>query len=159
MKNLNRRWDGLLIATAGVPGIASAQRAAPSPSHPWDFSTGRRVREEGRASRVSRLAIDATKVYSLAELVDFAERNNPQTRVAWEAATARAADLHIAQSELYPVLVAVALAQANSQDILFGSSFFPQRVATFGPGLQLNYTVFDFGARGGPIAAAPAQPA
>jgi outer membrane protein TolC len=157
MKNLNRRWHVLLIATAAIPGIASAQSAPPSPSRPWYFSTEREIREEGRASRVSRLAIDATKVYSLAELADFAERNNPQTRVAWEAATARAADLHIAQSELYPALVAIALAQANSQDILFGSSFFPQRVATFGPGLQLNYTVFDFGARGGRIAAAQSE--
>jgi len=42
------------------------------------------------------------------KLVDFAERNNPETRVAWEAAKGRGAALHIAQSELYPALAAVA---------------------------------------------------
>jgi outer membrane protein TolC len=121
------------------------------------LSAEREIRAEAKALRVSRLAIDATKVYSLAGLVDFAERNNPQTRVAWEGATARAADLHIAQSELYPALVAVALAQVNRLDLLFGSSFVRQTIAAFGPGLQLHYTLFDFGARGGRIAAARAE--
>jgi outer membrane protein TolC len=121
------------------------------------LSAEREIRAEAKALRVSRLAIDATKVYSLAELVDFAERNNPQTQVAWEGATARAADLHIAQSELYPALVAVALAQVNRLDLLFGSSFVRQTIAAFGPGLQLHYTLFDFGARGGRIAAARAE--
>jgi outer membrane protein len=154
---MNQRWLVFLVATAAIPGIASAQGVPPSPSRPWYFSTAREIREEAKASRVSRLSIDATKVYSLAELVDFAERNNPQTRVAWEAAAARAADLHVAQSELYPALIAVALAQANHQDILFGNAFFRQTVTTFGPGLQLNYTVVDFGARRGRIAAAQAE--
>ena len=107
--------------------------------------------------RVSRLAIDARKSYSLAELVDFAERNNPETRVTWEGARARGAGLHIAQSELYPALAAVALSQVNRDDELFGSSFVRQTAAAFGPGLQLHDTLFDFGARGGRIAAARAE--
>ena len=57
-------------------------------------------RIEAKALGVPRLAVDDAKVYSLAELVDFAERNNPETRAAWEGAKNRGAALHIAQSEL-----------------------------------------------------------
>jgi outer membrane protein TolC len=153
---MNRRRLVLLIVTATISETASAQSVPPSPSRPWYSSAEREIRKEAKALRVSRLGIDPTKVYSLAELVDFAERNNPQTRVAWEAAAARAADLHIAQSEWYPVLVALALAQVNRLDLLFGPSFVRQTVAAFGPGLQLNYTLFDL-ARGGRIAAARAE--
>ena len=115
------------------------------------------MREEAKALRASRLAIDAPNSYSLAELVDFAERNNPETRVAWEGAKARGAALHIAQSELYPALAAVALSQVEREDVLFGSSFVRQTVATFGPALQLDYIMFDFGARAGRIATARAE--
>jgi len=106
---------------------------------------------------ISRLAIDATKSYSLADLVDFAERNNPETRVAWEVAKERAATLRIAQSELYPVLAAIAISQVDRANILFGTSFVRQTVAAFGPAVQLDYTMFDFGARSGRIAAARAE--
>jgi outer membrane protein TolC len=151
------RWFVLLVVIAATSKIVSAQSAPPSPDHPWHFAAERQIREEASTLRVSRLAIDATKVYSLAELVDFAERNNPETRVAWEGARARGAALHIAQSELYPALAATALSQVDREDVLFGSSFVRQTVATFGPALQLDYTMFDFGARAGRIAAAHAE--
>jgi outer membrane protein len=49
----------------------------PSPDRPWHFPAERKIEDEAKALGVSRLAVDDTKVYSLAELVDFAERNNP----------------------------------------------------------------------------------
>src|SRR3954468_22417884 len=33
---------------------------------------------------VSRVSINSRKVYNLAELIDIAQRSNPETRVAWE---------------------------------------------------------------------------
>ena len=39
----------------------------------------------------SRISINPRKVYNLAELIDIAERNNPETRVAWERARQAAA--------------------------------------------------------------------
>src|ERR1700730_12310685 len=98
------RWPVLLMVTAAISRNASAQGAPPSPIRPWQFSAESEIREQAKALRLSRFAIDATTEYSLAELVDFAERNNPQTRVAWEDSKARGAALHIAQSELYLVL-------------------------------------------------------
>src|SRR6202171_1804042 len=151
------RWFVLLVVTAAICKIASGQSVPPSPDRSWHFPAEREVRAEAKALRVSRLAIDATKSHSLAELVDFAERNNPETRVAWESAKARGAALHIAQSELYPALAAVALSQVDREDVLFGSNFVRQTVATFGPAMQLDYIMFDFGARAGRIATARAE--
>src|SRR5229473_2209120 len=153
------RWLVLLAVTAAISKIASGQSAQvpPSPDRPWHFPTEREIQQEARALRVSRLAVDPTKVYPLAELVDFAERNNPETRVAWEGAKARGAALHIAQIELYPALAAVVLSQVHREDVLFNSSFVRQTVAAFGPALQLDYTMFDFGARAGRIATARAE--
>jgi outer membrane protein TolC len=145
------------MVTAAISRSASAQGVPPSPNRPWHFSAESEIREQAKALRLSRFAVDATKEYSLAELVDFAERNNPETRVAWEGSKARGAALHIAQSELYPALVGIALSQVTRQEVLFGSTFFRQTVAAFGPGLQLNYTLFDFGARASRIAAARAE--
>jgi len=48
--------------------------------------------------------IDPQRDYELAELIDLAERVNPQTRVAWERARAAASAVGLAQSEYYPML-------------------------------------------------------
>jgi len=151
---MNWRWIVLVMTTAV---ISSAQSVPPSPNRPWQFSGEREIREKAKALRDSRLAVDAMKEYSLAELVDFAERNNPETRAAWEVARARGADLRIAHSELYPILVGIALSQVNREEILFGSSFVRQTVEAIGPGFQVNYTLFDFGARAARIEAARAE--
>ena len=142
---------------AAIPRITPAQDVPPSPTGPWHFAAEHKIQEEGSKLPASRLRIDAGKSYTLADLVDFAERNNPDTRVAWEGAKARGAALHIAQSELYPALAAIALSEVERDGVLFGSSFVRQTVATFGPAVQLDYTLFDFGARRGRIAAARAE--
>jgi outer membrane protein len=48
--------------------------------------------------------LDATREYSLVELIDVAERANPETRQAWEEARATAARLGVAESVYLPVL-------------------------------------------------------
>ena len=91
--------------------------------------------------------LDPAKIYTLSELVNIAEQNNPETRVAWENAKARAADLGIAQSTLYPTLAAAALAGSTRADIFFGPTFERQTVETFSPVFRLDYIIFDFGQR------------
>jgi outer membrane protein len=90
---------------------------------------------------------DSAKVYTLAELVDLAERNNPQTRVAWETAKARAADLGVSKATLYPTLAALAIADSNRVDIFLSPNWVRQTTGTFSPTLGLDYTIFDFGRR------------
>jgi outer membrane protein TolC len=104
-----------------------------------------------------RFEIDPTQTYSLTELIDLAERHNPETRLAWERARAQAAALGLARSELYPTLAAAALSQTGRSEVLLGSRFFRQTVQDFQVVLELNYTVFDFGARSGRIDEAKAQ--
>jgi len=93
----------------------------------------------------------------LSELIDLAEANNPATRVAWEHARSRAAALGITRSELYPTLAATALSQTDSVQAFFGDRFHGQTIQSFQLALDLNYTVFDFGARSGRIDAARAR--
>ena len=87
--------------------------------------------------------LDPAKIYTLSELVNVAEQNNPDTRVAWENAKARAADVGIAESTLYPTLAAAALAGTSRNDIFFGPIFQRQTVETFSPVFILDYIIFD----------------
>jgi len=54
------------------------------------------------------LSIDPNHAYTLAELIDIAERSNPRTRVAWERAKQAAEQLGIERSAYYPILAGVA---------------------------------------------------
>src|SRR3954452_9937725 len=53
-------------------------------------------------------AIDPRKTYNLAELIDIAQRSNPETRVAWERARMAAAAVGLTESAYYPYIVAAA---------------------------------------------------
>ena len=79
--------------------------------------------------------------------MNIAEENNPTTRVAWQNAVARAADLGIAKSTLYPTLAAAALAESVRDNIFFPPSYYQQTTGTFTTVLTLDYTIFDFGRR------------
>lgn len=127
------------------------------PDRPWHAPEERQVVDEGRRIRQAPFRIESDKVYSLPELIDLAESHNPETRVGWENARAQAAALGVARSELYPTLSAVALAGVDRVEVPLGSQFFRQTVPAFQALLDLNYTIFDFGARRGRIAAESAR--
>lgn len=139
------------------PDRAFAQRAPTSANRPWHSSQEEPIEDAARKLRQLRFEIDPNQTYSLAELIDLAERHNPETRVAWERARAQAAALGIARSELYPALAAAALSQTERAEDLSGARFVRQTIQDFQVELELNYTVFDFGARSGRIEAAKAQ--
>jgi len=133
-----------------------AQTAPGSPDHPWHGPMEREI-EANANVREFRFRIDQAKTYTLAELVDLAESHNPETRVAWERARAQAASLGIAQSELYPTLAAAAVSGVHRDEIYSRNRFFRQTIGHYQAELHLNYTVFDFGARAGRIAATQAE--
>src|SRR5258708_11003321 len=136
---------------------ALGQSAPVSPDQPWHASDERKIAADAKNLRDSRFNVDPGKTYSLAELVDLAEAHNPETRLAWERARSQAAALGIARSELYPTLAAAVLSETSRFDVLFGNEFFRQNIQDFEVALDLNYTIFDFGARSGRINAARAQ--
>lgn len=140
----------LAILMAAAPLFA--QSPPPSPDRPWRTSEGRRIASEGQRLGHQPLPIEPDKAYSLAELIDLAESHNPQTRVAWEVARAQAAALGIARSELYPTLSAAALSGVDREEIPLGTRFYRHTDPSIAVTLDLNYTIFDFGARRGRIA-------
>ena len=146
---------GIAVVTLWVmaaEGIVFGQKAPSVPDRPWDASSTKQpFKAPPRFSPVA--VLDPAKIYTLSELVNIAEQNNPETRVAWENAKARAADLGIAQSTLYPTLAAVVLAQSVSEDVFFGNSFQRQTIETLAPVFQLDYVIFDFGRRSQEISA------
>jgi outer membrane protein TolC len=111
---------------------------------------------------VSKADIDPKKAYSLDELIDLAETNNPLTRIAWESAKQAAERLGMARSEYYPHLAALALA-GNERAIVpwpkplgTPNGYFLLDASTLQSGVNLNYNVYDFGRRAGRVEASKA---
>jgi outer membrane protein len=106
--------------------------------------------------------LDPTRSYSLAELIDLAEHNNPRTRIAWERAKQTAEKLGIEKSAYFPILAGVA-AVANARVV----EPFPKPLAPLGytvfdvreiqPELTLDYLIFDFGRRSARVDRATAE--
>jgi len=134
-----------------------AQSPPASPSRPWHSPEARILAEEGKRYRQIALLPPSGNAYSLAELIDFAESHNPETRVSWESAIAQAEVVGIARSELFPVLSAAALSSAQRDEVPFGTRFYRMTVPAFQASLDLSYTIFDFGARRGRIDAERAR--
>jgi outer membrane protein len=133
-----------------APLVAVSQQAPATPDRPWE---GTPKMQPGVPPRHSPVFVpDPLKIYTLPELVDVAEQNNPETRVAWESAKARAAELGISKATLYPTLAALALADTNRSQLFFSPDYFRQTSGTFSPVLVLDYIIFDFGRRSQEVA-------
>jgi outer membrane protein len=106
-------------------------------------------------------SIEPSHPYSLAELIDIAEHNNPRTRVVWEHAKQKADQLGIERSAYYPILAGVAT--FAGQRII---EPFPKPLAPLGyitveagllqPEITLQYLLFDSGKRKASVDAATA---
>jgi outer membrane protein len=140
---------GTLAGCAELPVSTRAPyTAAPrSSSTPWSASPGVAGRPRTLAALETRIDRDA--VYGLADLIDFAHRTNPGTRLAWEQARAAAAQAARAEAAYYPTLFAMARGGASRV-----ADQAPPPVGTFtveGPGvtpkLQLDWILLDFGRR------------
>ncbi len=94
--------------------VLGGNEAPPSPNRPWYPSQLREYekqlahRDIGDKENLTPIAIDPEKVYDLPELIDIAERTNPETRIAWERARQAAAAVGLSQSAYFPYLVASA---------------------------------------------------
>jgi outer membrane protein len=143
MKRSLRKLATMLMALVGG-AIACAQTAPLSPQQPWQGTTNLPSPPPRSAPA---FVPDPSKIYTLPELINLAEQNNPDTRVAWENAKARAADLGISKSTLYPTMAAVVIAQSSRDNLFFAPQYYRQTIETFSPALEVDYIVFDFGRR------------
>ena len=128
-----------------------------SSGKPWHSEHQADFVQKFRTLREQLYAVDSAHTYTLAELVDLAESHNPDTRVAWENAKARAEFLGIAKSALFPTISAVAIARTVRQNDLYAGGFYRDTTGVFQPTLNLSYLIFDFGGRSGAINAAKAE--
>ena len=91
--------------------------------------------------------------YNLVELIDIAERVNPETRVAWEAARKAAIAVGLVESEYFPVLTLSALGGYQSEAFpapkdVAPNGFFRATLNQVLPTLNLRWLLLDFGRRG-----------
>ena len=153
-----------LISAACAPPahIGGAPSAAPSPSAEWPAqkTTGAGATfnsdEMQRATRGASVPADlATRMdrLTLADVVDLALGNSPQTRTTWAQARAAAAAYGSARGHLLPSLELDGTG-GPSKAISFNNSVLPATRSAFTTSLNLSYVLLDFGQRGGAMAAA-----
>jgi outer membrane protein TolC len=97
--------------------VATARNEPPpSPDRPWSPPNLPKYEGELAGQRFrtleggSNISINPRKVYGLADLIDIAERTNPETRAAWERARQAAAAVGLSESAYYPYLIGSAVA-------------------------------------------------
>ena len=126
--------------------------AAPDASWPIPPSALPTPEEVAPVPTEAPAEINASHQYSLAELIDIAERRNQTTRVAWEQARQAAIDVGIAKAALLPALTASAIEGYQRAATPFPSNLVPQGFITaniqeFLPTLTISYLLLDFGGR------------
>jgi len=140
------------------PLSVRAQKAPATPDKAWSNPTAEQsLNKQFSALPDTKYALDPAKAYTLAELIDLAEQHNPETRLAWQQAKARAAALGIARGALFPTIAAVAVGNTARAQILFNTAFIRQTYGSFQPQLHVEYLIFDFGGRSGAIDSAKAN--
>jgi outer membrane protein len=102
--------------------------------------------------------VDATKVYSLSELIDLAESRNPGTRIAWNEARRAALAAGVAESAFLPNITATAIGgyQGSSGRQTANGTGFSNNSSLDGTvsALSLQWLLFDFGQRAAMVDAA-----
>lgn len=86
---------------------------------------------------------------ALADLLDVALQNNPTTKQTWADARAAAAQYGQSLSPFSPQLDGQGIASRMRSYFTLGETniFVPYYLTTYGPNLNLSYTLFDFGQR------------
>jgi len=167
--NRNHVRDLLLAFLMPLAGACAALRpfdnAPPSSARPWKapdlsaYSAALSRREQAREP--GSVSIDAGKTYGLGELIDIAQRTNPETRVAWERARQAAIAIGLAEGTYYPALTAAATGAVAHVPIPIPTTVVPGGVFTADthfviPALSLEWLLLDFGRRGAAVDAARA---
>ena len=96
---------------------------------------------------------DASHLYALFELIDIAEEQNPNGRVAWEQVKQQTAAVKVARSALFPTLSVSAPTSEMREFLVFpyadgpvlGGPSLREDDTTVNPVLALNYLLLDFG--------------
>jgi len=135
----------LLLAFSATRALGQCAGKVSSPAAVADCAA-RETPREGTA------ILDPVHPYTLAELIDVAEEHNPSTRVVWERAKQKAAELGLARSAYYPELDGLAVFGDERLINPFPKPLAPRgyvmvEVPVVRPEVTLQYLIFDFGKR------------
>jgi len=156
----------LMLVLAGCDAYAPLTNAPPSADRPWNGPGLQRLSAELGAERLvldaKPVTIDAQKTYELADLIDVAQRTNPETRVAWERAQQAAIGLGLADGLYFPKLATAATGAIASVPLPIPKTVVPGGVFRANtefiiPNLSLEWLLLDFGRRRAGVDAAKAQ--
>lgn len=116
--------------------------------------------EDGLPGNV--VPIDPTRQYDLPGLIDLAQRNNPETREAWERARQAALAVGLAEASYVPQISAEMIGGFQHTPLPIPTSLVPQGYFTANtreliPMLTAKWLLFDFGRRAGAEQAARAN--
>src|SRR5438477_9391766 len=125
----------IAVATARNDPPPSADRTWSPPNLP-KYESELAAQRFNNAQGSSHVSINPRKIYGLAELIDIAERNNPDTRVAWERARQAAAAVGLSESAYYPFLVASAAAGYDRAFIPFPTLAVNEKKLLMNPSLN-----------------------
>ena len=146
----------LFACSHTIPSIGGSPAVSPAPGVPYTPPKGVVPPEPDSSRTRTALPPDITprdSSLSLADVVDVALRNNPQTTLAWAQARTAAYEYGSARGTYFPEIDAtadVARSQSTTQ------TGFVQRTQ-FAPLVSLSYLLLDFGGRSGTIGAARAN--
>jgi outer membrane protein len=137
-----------LVASMLNAHLAVAQ-APPSAEQPWAIPESAIHRAEALGDTSFSVP---HKQYDLPALVDLAERVNPKTRMAWEAAREAAAGIGLAESAYLPQLSLQAIGGFQHTPLpmpknLVPAGYFVSDTREVIPALALKWLLFDFGRR------------
>jgi outer membrane protein len=133
------------------------RQVAPNASTPWRPPALQEYTNVLKAAE--RVPIDPQRRYDLLELIDLAQRTNPETRGGWEGARQAAIGIGLVQSEYFPVLALAALGGYKSTAVpapkdVAPNGFFRVDLEQAVPMLNLRWLLLDFGRRGNALDAA-----
>lgn len=152
-----RRFSAGIVPLISAAGIACAtnlsqvdgvRAVAPSPSVPWTapraalkpeapVEKGEGIVPTDLAQRIQQL--------TLADVVDLALRNNPATRASWAQARVAANVLGATRGDYFPTIDAsYDASRSHSPSTAIRST---NNRSQYGPSIDLNYLLFDFGGR------------
>jgi outer membrane protein len=157
ISRLSLTWRLLILCSlCSAAPQAWSQRAPSLPDAPWQPPAAV-LRKYVPVVTHGEAELDAANTYTLGQLIDIAESNNPTTKEAWNHAKASAAAVGIAKSELYPTLFAFATGKNYNTPPLLYNTFVVQDIGLFATAVHLDYTLVDFGARRSEITVAQAK--
>ncbi len=124
-------------------------------------ASGSRI-DAGDVAPGNAVAIDPARRYDLAGLIDLAQRNNPETREAWERARQAALAVGLTEASYVPQISAEIIGGFQRTPLpiptnLISRGYFTSDTRELIPALTAKWLLFDFGRRAGATQAARAN--